>query len=263
MFLPPTPYVEATLKNDMNQPWQVSQLERSTVSQMLLEWEITGIGLHPDGSNYVFVIRLEDSDEELFAIYKPASGERPLRDFPYGTLHNREWCAAYLSEKLGWPNIPPTVIREGPHGIGSVQLFIDADFQKHYFNLRDDRLNDFAPVAMFDVFINNADRKGGACLLDKENKLWAVDHGLTFNPLARRRTVMFEFNGTPYPDDLMTSLKHTVSQLEMKDSDVRQAMTKVLGAEEVDALCIRGNEMLETGSFPLLDPDWNVPWPMI
>ena len=110
----------------------------------LAEWDITGLGLHPGGSNYVFVTRLEDpareprededdSDPEgaLYAIYKPSSGERPLRDFPYGTLHNRERAAYLMSAELGWPRIPPTVIRDGPHGEGSVQLFIDADHDEN------------------------------------------------------------------------------------------------------------------------------------
>ncbi len=247
----------------MIQPDGVEEVDRAELTRRLAEWPITGIGLHPGGSNYVFVVRLEEDDGELYGIYKPASGERPLRDFPYGTLHNREWCAAALAEVLGWPAVPPTVIREGPHGIGSVQLFIDADFTRHYFNLREDRLEEFAPVAMFDVFVNNADRKGGACLVDPRDQLWAVDHGLTFNPLARRRTVMFEFNGEPYPQDLVPSLTEVVSQLRREDSELRQTMRKMLDVEEVESLVRRGEEMLETGIFPHLDPDWNVPWPMI
>ncbi len=247
----------------MIQPDDSEDLDRAELCRRLKEWPITGIGLHPGGSNYVFVVRLKEDEEELYGIYKPASGERPLRDFPYGTLHNREWCAAALAEALGWPAIPPTVIREGPHGIGSVQLFIDADFTRHYFNLREDRLEDFAPVAMFDVFVNNADRKGGACLVDSRGKLWAVDHGLTFNPFARRRTVMFEFNGEPYPEALMPSLSDAVCQLRREDSELRGAVSKMLDMEEVDSLIRRGEEMLESGTFPLLDPDWNVPWPMI
>ncbi|MCY4475472.1 MAG: hypothetical protein OXC83_08575 [Chloroflexi bacterium] len=241
----------------------VAGLSRQEIERRLSEWPITGIGLHPGGSNYVFVVRLADDDDEVYGIYKPAAGERPLRDFPYGTLHNRELSAYVVADELGWPAVPPTVVREGPHGVGSVQLFIDADFTKHYFNLREERLDDYMPIAMFDVLVNNADRKGGACLLDADGQLWAVDHGLTFNPLARRRTVMFEFNGTPYSDELLQSLDGFVSNLDDTEADLRKMLADTLDDHEIESLLRRGKEMLDDRSFPVLDPDWNVPWPMI
>ncbi|MYK60479.1 MAG: hypothetical protein F4034_00630 [Chloroflexi bacterium] len=247
----------------MIQPDSVAGLSRKEIEERLAKWPINGIGLHPGGSNYVFVVRLAEDDEEIFAIYKPAAGERPLRDFPYGTLHNREWSAYIIADALGWPAVPPTVVRDGPHGIGSVQLFIDADFTKHYFNLRDERLDDYTPVAMFDVLVNNADRKGGACLLDGDDRIWAVDHGLTFNPLARRRTVMFEFNSSPYPDEVLKAIGNLVPTRAAGGSDLRDKLAGVLDEPEIDSLIRRGREMLESRNFPHLDPDWNVPWPMI
>ena len=247
----------------MIQPESVAGLSRQEIEKRLANWSINGIGLHPGGSNYVFVVRLAEDDEEVFGIYKPAAGERPLRDFPYGTLHNREWAAYILADALGWPAVPPTVVRDGPHGVGSVQLFIDADFTKHYFNLRDERLDDYIPVAMFDVLINNADRKGGACLLDGDDHIWAVDHGLTFNPMARRRTVMFEFNGTPYPEELLKSVENLMRIIDDAGSDLRDKLSGALDEPEIDSLIRRGREMVESRTFPHLDPDWNVPWPMI
>ena len=247
----------------MIQPDSVAGLSRQEIENRLANWSINGIGLHPGGSNYVFVVRLAEDDEEIFGIYKPAAGERPLRDFPYGTLHNREWAAYILADALGWPAVPPTVVRDGPHGVGSVQLFIDADFTKHYFNLRDERLDDYIPVAMFDVLINNADRKGGACLLDGDDHIWAVDHGLTFNPMARRRTVMFEFNGTPYPEELLKSVENLMRTIDDAGSDLRDKLSGALDEPEIDSLIRRGREMIESRTFPHLDPDWNVPWPMI
>ena len=247
----------------MIQSDSVAGLSRQEVERRLNEWPITGIGLHPGGSNYVFVVRLADGQEEIYGIYKPAAGERPLRDFPYGTLHHREWSAYIIADALGWPDVPPTVVREGPHGIGSVQLFIDADFAKHYFNMREDRLEDYTPVAMFDVLVNNADRKGGACLLDADDRIWAVDHGLTFNPMARRRTVMFEFNGTPYPNDLLDSIQELMALLNRPDSDLREKLTTALDEHEIDSLLRRAEDMVKDRVFPVLDPDWNVPWPMI
>ena len=246
------------------QPDSVAGLSRQEIERRLRGWPINGIGLHPGGSNYVFVVRLtEEGEDDIYGIYKPAAGERPLRDFPYGTLHQREWSAYVVADALGWPAVPPTVVRDGPHGEGSVQLFINADFTKHYFNMRDGRLEDYTPVAMFDVLINNADRKGGACLLDAEDRIWAVDHGLTFNPLARRRTVMFEFNGTPYPEDLLASIEGLITKLGDETSDLQDKLRTSLDVHEIDSLLRRGEEMLESRAFPILDPDWNVPWPMI
>ncbi|MCZ6539395.1 MAG: hypothetical protein O6922_06175, partial [Chloroflexi bacterium] len=221
--------------------------------QRLAEWPITGIGLHPGGSNYVFVVRLtdpekyrpessdeitpssrepgalpgrdvppvqgDDVDEEasIYGIYKPRAGERPLRDFPEGTLHYRERAAYLVSRELGWPRIPPTVIRDGPHGEGSVQLFIDAAETSgggdNFFSLRDERLDDFRDIAMFDALVHKADRKGGSCIVSEDGRVWAIDHGLTFNQFARRRTVMFEFNGTRYSDELLSDVDSLVRTL--------------------------------------------------
>jgi uncharacterized repeat protein (TIGR03843 family) len=253
--------------------------------QRLADWPISGIGLHPGGSNYVFVVRLTDpakykepeseNDEtevddsaSMYGIYKPQAGERPLRDFPGGTLHNRELAAYLISRELGWPRIPPTVIRMGPHGEGSVQLFIDAvavsedEELDNFFSLRDSRLDEFRDMAMFDALIHNADRKGGSCILDEVGQIWAIDHGLTFNQLACRRTVMFEFNGSEYPAKLLDDVKMLVAELE-SDSDITSELRTLLSDPEIDALVARGSEMIECGHYHVLDPDINVPWPMI
>ena len=192
---------------------QTPSTDTAETLRRLGEWDITGMGLHPGGSNYVFVVRLEDPEREraesgpdddpegaMYGIYKPASGERPLRDFPYGTLHQRERAAYLLSVELGWPDIPPTILRDGPHGEGSVQLFIEAEPEA---------------IAMFDVLAHNADRKGGSCLKEiKSGRVWSIDHGLTFNQMARRRTVMFEFNGRPYKEQMTLDVRRSVESLE-------------------------------------------------
>jgi len=276
----------------------------SVALQQLAEWPITGMGLQPGGSNYVFVVRLTDpvkypelldqdtsssgstpetpdtreQDEvspdeigesaSIYAIYKPQSGERPLRDFPGGTLHNRERAAYLVSRELGWPNIPPTVIRAGPHGEGSVQLFIDAapvsDNQEpeNYFSLRDERLEEFRDMAMFDALVHNADRKGGSCIVSDDRKLWAIDHGLTFNQFARRRTVMFEFNGTEYPTNLLNDVEVLVDALE-SESKLSAELKQLISQPEVEDVVTRAKEMIEFGHYPYLDPDANVPWPMV
>ena len=251
----------------------------------LAHWPISGIGLHPGGSNYVFVVRLTDpakykepeseNDEvevdesaSMYGIYKPQAGERPLRDFPSGTLHNRELAAYLISRELGWPRIPPTVIRMGPHGEGSVQLFIDAvsvpeeEEPDNFFSMRDSRLDEFQDMAMFDALIHNADRKGGACILDETGQIWSIDHGLTFNQLSRRRTVMFEFNGSDYPTELLADVKMLVAELEA-DSGIASELRMLLSEPEINDLVARGNEMIECGYYHVLDPDINVPWPMV
>ena len=237
------------------------------------------MGLHPEGSNYVFVVRLEnpgrlrreadpgvsvEPEGAIFGIYKPSSGERPLRDFPYGTLHQRERAAYLLATALGWPRIPPTVVRDGPHGEGSVQLFIDADQQANYFTLRDECLHLFEPVAMFDVLAHNADRKGGSCLkAEADGQIWAIDHGLTFNPTARRRTVMFEFNGREYSEDRLEDVARVAQEIMSSGSELRAEMETLLDEQEISSIARRAERMLKTKKFPLLDPNVNVPWPYI
>ena len=267
--------------------------------QRLTDWPITGIGLHPGGSNYVFVVRLTDpekyrpengdeiarsssgpggpderpirpdevdEDASIYGIYKPRAGERPLRDFPEGTLQYRERAAYLVSRELGWPRIPPTVIRDGPHGEGSVQLFIDAAETSgagdDFFSLRDERLDDFKDIAMFDALVHNADRKGGSCIVSEDRRLWAIDHGLTFNQFARRRTVMFEFNGTRYPDKLLGDVESLILTLE-SGGELDAELLKLLERSEIDEIVTRAREMIEFGHYPVLDPDANVPWPMV
>jgi uncharacterized repeat protein (TIGR03843 family) len=128
--------------------------------------------------------------------------------------------------------------------------------------MRDSRLNDFRDMAMFDALVHNADRKGGSCILDEAGQLWAIDHGLTFNHLARRRTVMFEFNGTEYPAELLANVKLLVASLEM-DSEILTELRKLISEPEMDDLVTRGNEMIDYRHYPVLDPDTNVPWPMV
>ncbi|NQW21167.1 MAG: SCO1664 family protein [Chloroflexi bacterium] len=268
----------------MTEDQVLESVDENVLLQRLSDWPISGIGLHPGGSNYVFVIRLTDPDkydetaaEELpdgngstsiYGIYKPQAGERPLRDFPSGTLHKRERAAYLVSRELGWPRIPPTVIRSGPHGEGSVQLFIDAapapddDEPHNFFSLRDERLHDFRDMAMFDALVHNADRKGGSCIVDGTGRLWAIDHGLTFNRMARRRTVMFEFNGTDYPAELLEGVEQLVSGFS-SDAQIVSNLKSLLDQSEIDDLVTRAKEMIELGHYPFLDPDTNVPWPMV
>ncbi len=240
------------------------ELSLGETLELLRTAEIDGLGLHPEGSNYVFIVRLQPdgAGEPVLAVYKPASGERPLRDFPRGTLYRRETAAYELGAALRWPDIPPTVIRDGPHGVGSVQLFIDGQPNANYFSMRDDQMERFEAIALFDIITNNADRKGGAVLLDDDDRLWAIDHGLTFNPLARLRTVMLEFCGEPISDALVDDLRALGPSLGA-GAPLGARLRELLADEEVEQLQARVAYVVEDPVFPMLDPDRNVPWPFL
>ena len=228
-------------------------------------WEISEIGLHPGGSNYVFVVKLQPKNATTtssLAIYKPTIGERPLHDFQYQTLHLREVAAFRLSRWLKWPLIPATVVRNGPYGEGSVQAFIEHDPNKHFFALRDTDLERFIEVAAFDILTNNADRKGGAVVIDAHNNLWAIDHGLTFNYEARIRTVMLEFSGQSLPPNLLQSIERLQCALK-NNADIVAQLQPLITAEAIRGLTTRCEEMLTTKCFPELDINRNVPYPFI
>ena len=232
----------------------------------LSNWNFKKIVLFPEGSNYVFLVKLQSDKnhkDEIFAIYKPVSGERPLRDFPDRSLYLREKFAWIISTQLGWPNLPPLVIRDGPYGLGSLQFYVNSFTTKNYFTERDSRLEDFIYIAAFDVLVNNSDRKASSCLIDKnDKKIWAIDHGLTFNYFSRIRTVMFEFIGRKYPLEIIDNINKLVYLLE-NDKNFIGDTNKYISDLELKSLINRGKNMVETGSFPNLDSQTNIPWPLL
>ena len=153
--------------------------------------------LTPDGSNYTFLTTVSKGGEHLKVIYKPRRGEMPLWDFPGGTLYLREYASYLLSEALGWGYVPPTVIRDGEFGEGSVQLYVEYDRREHYFTLRERFIEDMLRVCAFDVVANNADRKATHTLLGNDGGVWLIDHGITFHAQHKLRTVIWDFAGQP------------------------------------------------------------------
>jgi len=152
------------------------------ILDVLMSGEMGHCDLIPSGSNYTFFTTVTDkSDNGRSVIYKPKKGETTLWDFTAGTLYAREYATYLLSEELGWGLVPPTVVRDGNFGIGSVQLFIDYDPHENFFTIREKRLFEFLRVCDFDIITNNADRKGGHCILDIDGYIWAIDHGVTFH----------------------------------------------------------------------------------
>ena len=151
---------------------------------LLTEGRVELLGRIPRSSNETFLVQVSCGDDAAYAVYKPEAGERPLSDFEPG-LYQRERAAYLLSESLGWGLVPPTVIREdAPLGIGSLQWFIECDFQEHYFTLYEDAPEthrELARIALFDYVANNTDRKSGHVLRGDDGRVWGIDHGLCFS----------------------------------------------------------------------------------
>lgn len=235
-------------------------LSEEDALRLLTEAEITAASLVPWGSNYTFAVALEsggDGEPDRLAIYKPRRGERPLWDFPVGTLSLRERASYLLSKRLGWHLVPPTVLRDGPHGIGSVQLYIpphpDHEDDHRFWGQR--RI-EIERLVAFDLIANNADRKLAHCLVDTAGRLWGIDHGLTFNVEPKLRTVLWQYNDLP----IDTSVLEDLVGLQEAEEEVRNELGALLAPDECDALFLRVDSLVETGVFPELDPYVNVPY---
>ena len=215
------------------------------------------------GSNYTFLVQVTQGDETQPAVYKPARGERPLWDFPEGTLAQREVAAYVVSRALGWDLVPPTVLRlDGPAGAGSLQLFVDADPERHYFTFTEAEKQRLRPVAVFDLLINNADRKGGHVLLGESEHMWLIDHGVCFHAEDKLRTVIWDFVGEPIPRELLAALRR-LRQALLDDGALRTELGGLLAAEEVEALQARTDRLLRLKRFPPPGADRPYPWPLV
>jgi hypothetical protein len=234
----------------------------NAIPRGLAEGHLEILGLMPNASNYTFLARASAGDDEILAIYKPRRGEIPLWDFPRGTLCAREVAAYELSLALGWPHVPPTVLRDGPEGEGAVQLFVRFDPEQHYFTLEAERREDFERVAAFDVVANNADRKSGHCLLGEDGNVWVIDHGVCFAVEPKLRTVIWEFAGLPVPDVLRQDL--TRARAELNGGSLGARLAPLLSNVERDALSGRIEALVASGVFPAPDPDARpYPWPPV
>ncbi len=221
------------------------------------------VGLFRRSSNHTFLVKLHSAGfAEGLAVYKPARGESPLWDFPANTLYLREVAAYRLSRLLGWPRVPPTVVRErAPLGPGSLQAFVTAVNELHYLDLDDHPVECWGPVSVFDVITNNADRKSGHCLFEANGSFWLIDHGLTFNTAPKLRTVIWDFAGESLPQRLAPDLRRVAGLLRSRPGEV---FGDLLEPEEVTALVERIDWVLEPGwRFPHPTSAWSVPWPPV
>jgi len=239
-------------------------LTTDRILRLLSEGEIEAEGLIPWSSNATLLVTVRDEESSTLAVYKPQRGERPLWDFSHGTLGLREVAAYLVCEAMGWGFVPPTVLCQGPYGLGSVQFFIHAQEDAHFFTIRDDAAYQSAlmRLAAFDVVANNADRKSGHCLVDHEGKLWAIDNALTFHAEPKLRTVIWEFASQPLPEYVLEGLRTLQGSL-AEGSPLTQALEQLLSGGELVALRQRLNSLLDLGYFPEPGLERSVPWPLI
>ena len=220
-------------------------------------------GLISWGSNYTFLGRVCLGEREIDVIYKPRKGERPLWDFAPGTLCLRERAAFLVSETLQWRVVPPTILRDGPHGWGSVQQFIQHDPQRHYFTFEGQYQDQLQRIVLFDLLVNNADRKGGHVLIDDQEHLWSIDHGICFHSDYKLRSVIWEFAGQTIPGALLDDLRTFRQELAEAENDVTITLTELLSPREVDAMGRRVGRLLRDNTFPRPGPGRHYPWPPV
>jgi uncharacterized repeat protein (TIGR03843 family) len=257
----------------------------AAVVELLTRGELSVRGRLRDASNAVLYCEVEYKGERAHAVYKPVGGERPLWDFPDGTLAQRELAAYLVSEATGWGLVPPTVLRDGPYGEGMCQLWIEggkADDELlalvdgedpgdgwkavclaevgdrrtallvHADDMRLRRL------AVLDAVINNADRKGGHLLPAPDGRLYAIDHGVTFNTENKLRTLLWGWAGEPLPQEAVEVL----TRLTAHDLAVRLA--DLITPVEITAFHDRVTALLTTRRHPRPNGDWPaIPWPPI
>ena len=243
-----------------SQPHQPADDELTALAQQPL----TVHGRLAGASNHTLLVQVGEAEQQRLAVYKPRSGERPLWDFPHGTLCDREVAAYVVSEALGWGLVPSTVRRDdAPHGPGAVQRFVDHDPERHYFALIDEGGYEraLAQMAVFDVLVNNADRKASHVMATAEGGVLGIDHGLTFHPQPKLRTVIWDMAGHDVAEAWRRDLASLAEQL-ARDSDARELLSGLLADGELAALAQRAAALAELTALPDLPPRQRpYPWP--
>ncbi|MFQ5914097.1 MAG: SCO1664 family protein [Nitrospinota bacterium] len=241
-----------------------SDRRRLTVEEvcgLLQEGDLGECQLIRWGSNYTFAVSVMVSDGASFpAIYKPREGEAPLWDFPGGTLYKREFAAFLASEALGWCFVPPTVIRSGPHGVGSLQLYVEPEEKSDYSTLQKKHPDALRRFALFDMVVNNADRKAGHCFVDRDGRFWAIDHGLTFHAHPKLRTVIWDFQNEPIPSPWLRDIQALRYRLE-EGEEIASALKELLAPPEFEALKVRIESILAEPIYPAPRHHRHLPWP--
>ena len=212
-----------------------------------------------DASNASLYAIAELDDVEMVCIYKPIAGERPLWDFSDGCLAHREFAAYIVSEYLGFDVVPLTVLRDGPYGKGMAQEWIDIDESIDLSQFFSSDHSALRSMALFDAVVNNTDRKIGHLLPVNDEIVYGCDHGVTFHVEDKLRTVLWQWAGESLRDDEIQLLQRAGDSL---NGELRVQLEQLLTADEIDALEMRVNRLLNQGCFPHPSPDWPaVPWP--
>ena len=227
---------------------------------LLRKGDIEVVGRLLDASNASLYCRVQRNDLVATCIYKPRAGERPLWDFPTGTLSRREVAAYEISAALGWDIVPPTVWRDGPFGVGMVQLWIDVDESVDLVELVRSNRDELRRMAVFDVVINNADRKGGHVLPTTDGHLFGIDYGVAFSVEPKVRTLLWQWEGEPIPAETMADL-HDLKR-SLSDGALATTLHALLGGDEIAATWQRVQRLLTSGVHPGPSSDWPaIPWP--
>jgi uncharacterized repeat protein (TIGR03843 family) len=242
-------------------------LDRASTLELLREGEIEVVGRILGSSNHALLVTVTlpcpdpgEPPRVLHAIHKPRIGERPLDDFPDGTLGHRELAAYLVSEAMGWSIVPPTIIRDGPFGEGMLQAFVEPDAAVDvidWVNEDDPRLR---RMAVFDAAVNNTDRKGGHILpVEGGRHVYGVDHGVCFSVTPKLRTVLWAWRGTAFEPAEIDGLDRLRSALQR---DLARELRALLSRAELRATIRRVDALLESRRFPYPSPAWPaIPWP--
>ena len=234
-------------------------LDVSEALELLRTGEMTIEGRLVDASNTTLYCSLTGDGVSTACVYKPVRGERPLWDFPDGTLAEREVAAYVVSEALGWSVVPPTVLRDGPLGEGMVQLWMDGDETVDLARLIRDDLPPLRRMVLFDAIVNNADRKGGHLIPMPGGHVYGVDHGVSFHQQDKLRTVLWSWAGDPLSDDAVDTLSEFRALLE---GELDGALSALLTRREVAAVRRRVDRLLTGRRYPEPSGDWPaIPWP--
>lgn len=241
-------------------------VQEAQVLQALREGVLEERGLLPYSSNHSFLGVVHHAHLHVPIVYKPQRGESPLWDFEWGTLCKRETAAYVVSRTLGWNLVPPTVLRAGSRGVGSVQFYVAHDADAHYFTIQSDaRFADaLRRLTLFDTITNNADRKSGHCLVGSDRRLWAIDHGICFHSEYKLRTVIWEFSGQSVARTLLDDVDNLRARLVDQRSDLSLELCTLLSDVERVAMLQRVQRLLRERCYPSPHAHRrNYPWPPV
>ena len=234
-------------------------LELDEVLRLLRDGELSVEGRLVDASNATLYCTATLDEVTAAVVYKPIRGERPLWDFPDGTLAGREVSAYLVSQATGWDVVPPTVMREGPFGPGMCQLWVHVDESVDLAQLARSDHPDLRRMAVFDAVVNNADRKGGHLLPREDGRVQGVDHGICFSHEDKLRTLLWQWRGKRLNDEAIEVLSSVRAQLE---GSLGEALHELLTVREVRATVARVDRLLTSRRHPQPSEDWPaIPWP--